>query len=318
MRIDDLLTSLTALIIQYHDHYVPIKIITETEVTANKKASHQYAITLLDKIDYTSQLERMIQNCLTMNQERQHLLTFINTQIQWLNNATQKQNAFSASEFENFTTQIACLLQDIKTLLITKKTDSHRVSTGVDLYGLLISGYMTSSLSYSGTLLCETLSRLNITTDSTDEEIQTIARNISTELQNHLLVFELTTTVAEKEQELSTAQENITQLRDALASLEHQFEEQQHKLVTESQNRRDLQEQLATARAIISRQQTHLERQPTPITPSTPSPYWRSAQPFSLFVARTPTSALQRHPAPECLKVQKEKEKATADTSYSL
>jgi hypothetical protein len=86
-RLNDLLNSLTALIIRYHDAQVPgpERLIKEVHPDRSLIKSKELSASILENKDYQTTLKTYITKCTAAYSERVHLLHFILSKIVLLN-----------------------------------------------------------------------------------------------------------------------------------------------------------------------------------------------------------------------------------------
>ena len=202
IQLVDLIHTLTSVIVRYHDLHVPEKLITESDSAALQKKALEYSATIINDgtTGYKDRLFELIQKCTGTYKDRAPLLAYFLHEIEFLKNAVERRNAFTPQEFDQFKTEIAQLLLDFKQLLLHLKSSAYEVSYSksppqtekkISLMGLLNTGYLGKIYCDSGALLLEVLFRFRIDPTTPDEKIRDIADGLCMELQNSLLVPEL-------------------------------------------------------------------------------------------------------------------------------
>lgn len=270
--LNDLITSLATILIRYHDSQKINVCIKETELTAVKKASREYAMKLLQSEDFDQEFARLNVECTEKYADfrRIDLLTFIKDEIKILKEVSMRTTPFSEddesnSEFNEYKNKITMLLTDFKGLLGTKKENVYEarikklndpIMTKLGLHGMIDSvgvmnmfGMMklkSSPFCNSGDLTKEELlDRFNLTELSTSSEIRIVAEHICEGHQHALMAArhkELQTAIQElKEQH---GQEHI-RWDVELKLLEEKLKEKEEKLQQLQSIINELQEKIA-------------------------------------------------------------------------
>ena len=200
-RIADLLHSLTAIIVRYHDRQVVDKLVAEVDPVLLRAKAKKHSAFILNDIehDYYAVLEGLIKKSTEINPERTHFLHYILNEIAYLKSMNDHKKSFLKEELELYKTQITRILTDFRQLLVTNKTLTHlttqhkigKPDMQIDLAGLVNAGYMSSSLCFSGELIKELLEGYDLSPTSSNEEIKLFAEELCTDHQTHLLVPEL-------------------------------------------------------------------------------------------------------------------------------
>ncbi|MDR3503349.1 MAG: hypothetical protein P4L79_12300 [Legionella sp.] len=255
--LNDLITSLATILIRYHDSQKINVCIKETEPTAMKKASREYAMKLLQSVDFDQEFARLNVECTKQYADfkRIDLLTFIKDEIKILKEVSLRTTPFleaddesTNSEFDDYKNKIAMLLTDFKGLLNTQKANVYEarikkfndpIVTKWGLHGMIDSvgvsnmfGMLKSShLCNSGDLVkVELLDRFNLTELSTSTEIKIVAELICEGHQHALMAArhrELQTTIHELKEQHS---EERSRLNTELQHLEKKLKETEEKL----------------------------------------------------------------------------------------
>ena len=232
-RLEDLLHSLTTILVRFHDAQpkIKVKLITDSDPLSLPKKSRQEAIRILEDsvTPFDIRLKEIISICNKVYPERTSFLNFMLNQITYLKTMNDRKNSFNPTELEEYKKQVAQMLLDFRQLLLTIKDKTHdvkysRIKTEIDstpempisLSGLVNNAYVGNHFCNSGILLnTEVLERLHLhvplsAPSSTEEsnaiaEINLLADRICTAHQNTLLVPEL---IAEKSrlEELANSQ----------------------------------------------------------------------------------------------------------------
>jgi hypothetical protein len=205
-RSEDLLYSLTTVIIRYHDKQSGVKIlVAESDESVVRKKSRSLAKRIINdnKTDFKTRLESLIKECTESHADRRPFLSFLLNEIISLKSITDQNKSFSPIQFEEYKNQIAQLLFDFKQLLSNSKGTTpmitqHKTATSpggrTSLEGLIDDSYLNrGQLCNSGLFLKEEiLDRYNLNIDSSELEINEFAQQLCQEHQNALLIPELT------------------------------------------------------------------------------------------------------------------------------
>lgn len=226
-KLKDLIVSLTTTLIRYHDCQKVNVCVKESDPTAALTAWREYAVSLLDKPAYESELTRLnIESTGKHRADRLPLLNFIKDEIVSLKNIMDRKLPFSAVELERFKLKVTCLLIDLQKLLNTNKTEIHSVqitnindpvATTIPLPGLFDRGFVSSTLCTSGTIIKEEiLEQFNIKLSTADTDICKIAEELFQTYQDAVLRTELEqarSTIAEMRLELQKAESELARIR---------------------------------------------------------------------------------------------------------
>ncbi|PJD93285.1 MAG: hypothetical protein CK426_02805 [Legionella sp.] len=224
IRLADLLYSLTAIIIRYHDMQIPAqKIITELDNALITTKAREYSIQLLTNPEFKTQLEIWIHNCTKNYNARLHLMTYLLNEIVFLNSVLNKTNPCDASTIESHKMRLISLLRNCKNLLLTTKNCSCKIQCfsseapgtpiEITLNGLIDETYFGKQLCNSGLLIHELLQRVSLSDKSTEEEIGILVEYLFSEHQNILLIAQLRQEIQAKDTIIAqlTAQVNAHQ-----------------------------------------------------------------------------------------------------------
>ncbi|HHF7374716.1 hypothetical protein [Legionella bozemanae] len=237
-RLEELLYSLTAVVVRYHDSQPKVKklvVATDENLLREKSLSCAKEIIQNQDIHFKIRLNDLIKQC--SDSGRRPFLYYILHEITSLKALFDQKTSFEAAKLEECKNQITQLLIDFKLLLDTPKHKTYRITysktedtkkTALDLSGLKNDGYIGGELCNSGEILNdEVLRRFNICTYTSNERIRDIAEQICMEYQHTLLVPEL--------MEKNEVQKRINlEQKQELNSLTSQQEENQKKLETTS------------------------------------------------------------------------------------
>lgn len=237
-RLEELLHSLTAVIVRYHDSQPKVKklvVATDENLLREKSLSCAKEIIQNKDIHFKIRLNDLIKKCLDSG--RRPFLYYILHEITSLKELLDQETSFESSRLEDYKNQITQLLIDLKLLLNTPKHKTCRITyskteetkkTVIDLSGLKNDGYIGGELCNSGEILNnEVLNRFNICAYTSNERIREIAEQICMEYQRVLLVPEL---IAQNEvQKRINLEQGLV-----LSSITNQQEENQKKLETTS------------------------------------------------------------------------------------
>ncbi|CAM3055024.1 hypothetical protein [Legionella worsleiensis] len=205
-RCEELLYSLVAVMIRYHDKQpgVTLKITERDEVLLRKK-THCLAKEIMSntEIDFKTQLQDLIEQSTKHHDDRKPFLNYLVNEIIFLKSIVDKNSSFSSGQFAAYTTQVIELVTDLKHLLANSKgtkspiryhnTDLSPGST-VFLDGLVDNHYYSrGQLCNSGLILKEEiLDRFNLTLHAPQAELDEFAMQLCQEHQNILLIPEFT------------------------------------------------------------------------------------------------------------------------------
>ncbi|MCE0721749.1 MULTISPECIES: hypothetical protein [Legionella] len=237
-RLEELLYSLTAVVVRYHDSQPKVRklvVATDENLLREKSLSCAKEIIQNQNIHFKIRLNDLIKQC--SDSGRRPFLYYILHEITSLKELLDQKTSFEPSKLEENKNQISQLLIDLKFLLDTPKHKTYRITyskpedtkkTTLDLSGLKSDSYLGGELCNSGEILNdEVLRRFNICTYTSNERIKDIAEQICTEHQHALLVPELI--------EQNEVQKKInSEQEQELSSLTNQQEENQKKLQTTS------------------------------------------------------------------------------------
>lgn len=224
-KLDELLYSLTSVLVRYHDSQSGVKkLIIETDPHLLRKKSRACAIAILlnKEIDFKTRMGELIKECTNGYPARSPFLFYILHEITFLNSLHDKTQSFSSSQLEDYKNQLTQLLIDLKQLLTTTKGTTYNVKyseTGavIALSGLTNDSYLGNSLCNSGLLIKEEiLDTFNISASHSNEEIKVIAEGLCSEHQNTLLIPELQNQLAQSTEQLQYQQETIALLTTEL------------------------------------------------------------------------------------------------------
>lgn len=223
IRLEELLYSLTTVIIRYHDS-LALPLIRASNKTEMHLKSRELATAIINDRDqdFKLKLNELIQNCTKGYPGRRPFLSFMLNEIVLIHSFLNKKNSFSPEEFIEYKAQIFRLLMDFKGLLTTIKGKTYSVTQHkteinpegvIDLYGCINDGYTGNEFCNSGIFLKEEiLEILNIKISFVEEKYREFAERICTEHQNALLVPELLAKLHETELARSAEQQKIIEL----------------------------------------------------------------------------------------------------------
>jgi hypothetical protein len=243
LRIEELLYSLTTLLVRYHDSQRGVtKLITGKDELRKKSRTCATEIILDKDKDHKVRLDELIKECTDGYPGRKPFLHFILHEINFLKSMLEKKSSFTPDELKDYKNKVLQLLIDCKTLLQTPKSKTCEVThskfdNGTDatiaLSGLINDGYYGSELCNSGNLLVEeVLGTLNITVSDKDEELRTIADQLCSEHQNALKVPELEAQNVEQKKALEDSGQTTKKQDDEIARLRQQISEYRNGIVT--------------------------------------------------------------------------------------
>lgn len=227
-RLLDLLHSLTAVIIRYHDAQTEKKMVYL--VSELGKHSFDLSLKLLNKEDYQANLNQLIAQCTKTYKERKSFLDYMTHEITFIKSMLDRKSSCTELELTQLKQQITQMLLDFKQLLTTSKGEFYKVTyskltseapTTISIAGLKKNSYFlfpSSTLCLSGDLVKLVLARLNLSPESSEQEIKETAENMCQELQNSLLVPELVTCQNELRIALKNEEAKVAQLSKELTN----------------------------------------------------------------------------------------------------
>ncbi|CEG56441.1 hypothetical protein [Legionella fallonii] len=224
-RLEDLIYSLAALIVTYHDTQGTNVLVTETipQARLNKSRGIATLIMKAEEPSYDKRLTELIKECTDTYRLRRPLLFYILHQIKFLNLMQSQQKSFGDSQLIKYKEQIKNMLSDFQQLIITGKSKTLNVRyceltpegtntppKEVSLPGLKNDAYYGPSLCNSGELLKdEVLLRLNVTVHTSQEEIAALAEDLCTGHENALSVPELRATNVKLQEQITGLETTI-------------------------------------------------------------------------------------------------------------
>ncbi|RUR17270.1 hypothetical protein ELY21_11155 [Legionella sp. km535] len=275
IRLEELLYSLTTVIIRYHDNLMGKKLIDAKDIPDARLKSRALAIKIIqnqdDPLYFSTRLKEIITTCTTGYPDRRPFLSYILNEIVLIKSFLSKSEAFSEEEFADYKNQIFKLLIDIKGLLSTKKSGSYEVTQHqtdiapggkIALSGCINERYVGDYFCNSGIFLREeVLETLNISYAFPNELYDEFAYRICSEHQNALLVPELLA----KNRRLEEENTCLRQISDQSALKEEEIQSssaQQTALIKQHEETiRQLLETIEQQKAQIQTQEEKIEEQ---------------------------------------------------------
>ncbi|WP_392538212.1 hypothetical protein [Legionella sp. 227] len=206
-RLEELIYSLTTVILRYHDGQPKVKqLVTETdeELLQAKYLICAKEIIQNQEIPFKIYLSNLIKQC--NDSGRSPFLNYLLHEVASLKALLDQKKSLEPIQLEEYTNQIAQLFIDLKRLLDTPKSKTYKVTYSKTaespavpnpLYGLKIKGYFEDGLCNSGDILKDSvLKPFKITILSSNEDLKNIAKQICNEHQHTFLVPELFTQIA--------------------------------------------------------------------------------------------------------------------------
>ncbi|KTD45178.1 hypothetical protein [Legionella quateirensis] len=226
IRLEELLYSLTTVIIRYHDNLMGKKLITAKDIPEARLKSRELAIAIIQNkdndLDFSTRLKNIIVNCTAGYADRQPFLYYILNEAVLINSYLNRKTSFTSEEFTEYKGQILKLLIDIKGLLCTKKSGRYEVTQhqtdmspkgDIALSGCINERYVGDYFCNSGIFLNqEVLETLNISHGFSEERFEEFANRICMEHQNALLVPEQQAKILGLEEENSNQKQTIESL----------------------------------------------------------------------------------------------------------
>lgn len=207
-RLEELLYSLTTVILRYHDSQPKVKkLVTETdeEILQEKYLIRAIEIIQNQELNFKIYLSNLIKQC--TDSGRSPFLYYLLHEVASLKALLDQKKSLESIELQEYTNHIAQLLIDLKRLLDTPKSKTYKVTYSktadgpavpIPLSGLKIEGYFEDGLCNSGEILkVGVLKPFKITTHSSNEDLKNIAKQICNEHQHTFLVPELFAQVAD-------------------------------------------------------------------------------------------------------------------------
>ncbi|KTD77176.1 hypothetical protein [Legionella waltersii] len=232
-RLEELLYNLTAVIIRYHDKQSSKPLVVESDKGELRKKVHASAVDIIKstKTDFKSRLDDLIKASTDESSStRRHFLKYILHEIIFLKAQLDRKSSYEPEQLDELKKQLSQLFTDFKKLMTTPKSTTCTVhhselapkeSPAIALSGLINTGYTGGEICNSGLYLNEeVLIPFSIYTNSSQKEINAVAEQISTELQNALLVSELT----HKTQQLCTTNSEQQQSLKLLSTQNHELD----------------------------------------------------------------------------------------------
>ncbi|WP_240610475.1 hypothetical protein [Legionella qingyii] len=194
-RLEELIYSLTAVIVRYHDSQPKVKkLVSETneELLREKSLIRAKEIIQNKEVHFKIRLNELIKQC--SDSGRRPFLYYILHEISSLKELLDKTGSLEPAKLEEYKNQIFQLLVDLRELLDTPKHKTYRMTYSksedtkemtIGLSGLKNDGYIGGELCNSGDILNDSVLRsFNISTQTSNARISDIAeqicRNIST------------------------------------------------------------------------------------------------------------------------------------------
>jgi hypothetical protein len=237
-RFEELLYNLTAVIIRYHDKQSSKPLIVESDKGELRKKVHASAVDIIKstKTDFKTRLDELIKTSTDdSSSTRRHFLKYILHEIIFLKAQLDRKSSYEPEQLDELKKQISQLFVDFKKLMTTLKSTTctvHHSEVGpkeapaIALSGLINTGYTGGELCNSGIYLNEeVLTPFSIYTNSSQKEINAVAEQICTELQNALLVPELKQKAIELSSTSSEQQKSLKLLTSQNQELENKLKE---------------------------------------------------------------------------------------------
>ncbi|CAM2850333.1 Uncharacterised protein [Legionella steigerwaltii] len=237
-RLEELLYSLTAVIIRYHDSQPKVnKLVAEMDEEQSKEKYLTCAKEIIQNpvVHFKIRLSNLIKQC--TDSGRRPFLYYILHEVTSLKALLDKTSSLEATKLEEYKNQIAQLFIDLKLILDTPKSKKYKVTYSksedtpavpIALIGLKSEGFFEDGLCNSGDILKEgVFKRFGITTYSSNDDLKAIAEQICMEHQLTRLVPELFAQIAEYKKTNSEQEEKLN-------SLSTQHQEKQKKVESAS------------------------------------------------------------------------------------
>lgn len=268
-RLEELVYKLTAVIIRYHDKQTHVKaLVVDNDKNSLKNKIHACADEILKctKPDYKTRLEDLIKSCTEQSPRRQHFLKFLLHEIVFIQTQLDRNTAYNSDEFIRFQEQMNQLFTDLKKLMSTTKSNvcaihhsnlEKKVVPSVKLQGLVNNGYTGGELCNSGIILNEEVfSAFQLFANSSPTSTNQLVEQMCTELQNSLLVAELSTKnakLSKQNAELKNALEILSAQQEAtqkhLGEIASQLQVAENTISLSNANLKHMTELLALSKA---------------------------------------------------------------------
>lgn len=270
IRLEELLYSLTTVIVRYHDSLAAKKLIIAKDKPEARLKSRDFALEIIkDKNnDFHLKLGEIIKNCTEGYPGRRPFLNFLLNELVLLHSFLNKKESFSEEDLVKYKDQVFRILMDFKGLLSTTKSKTFEVTQHktemcpgglIALSGCINDGYTGNDLCNSGIFLKEeVLDILNISIGFSEEIVKEFANRICTEHQNALSVPELKTENQRLKQQMSE-QEHVVESEDQTLKLK--LAEQAGKLNDQDVLIRQQQEQIKQQAEQIKQQEEQAKQQ---------------------------------------------------------
>ena len=295
IRLEELLYSLTTVIIRYHDAVAQKALIIAKDLPEARYKCREFATEIIQnkdndlkfseifntkkdkKLNFSEKLNTIIDNSTDKYTNRKPLLIYLLKEIELLNSFHNRTTAFSSEELIQYKAQIYKLLIDIKGLLETKKSNTYEVTQhkiqneGEISEGdkIALSGCVDSSYLYSGAFFCnsgtflneEVFQTLNISYTFSEEQIREFADRICTEHQNALLVPEQEAKIVMLEEENSNQKQIIESSAPKLEEAQSSAAELTDLLKQHEETIRQLKETMAQQAELLKQQEEKISEQ---------------------------------------------------------
>jgi len=232
-RLHDLLHSITAVIIRYHDSNAKDKLIIESDPTLLQKKSLELSIERLSQRDFESNLKELVKQCTEGYDTRKPFLSYLIHEVTFIKSILDRTTSFNALELAQYKQQMAQILLDFKHLLLTNKSDSYKVTysklsseaaTTISISGLKNDGYFGNKLCHSGDLIAALLAQFHFDSNSPDKEMVELIEDMCQEHQNSLLVPELSKSLKVETDKVTTLTDQQDTLKLNLAAQKLELE----------------------------------------------------------------------------------------------
>lgn len=199
-RLNELLSSLAAVIVRYHDRQPKVKkLVVATDAELLREKSFSCAQLIIQNKDAHFRLNELIKQC--ADSGRSPFLDYILHEIISLKALLNQSSPLEPNQLEEYKNQITQLFINLKLLLKTPKHKACRINpsktedakeTAIALCGLKNDAFVGGDLCNSGEILSDELfRRFDVNTATSNERIKDIAEQICVEHQNALSVPEL-------------------------------------------------------------------------------------------------------------------------------
>lgn len=251
----DLLHGLTEVLIRYHDYYASPHFVSKSNPNPDS-AYRDRSKSISHANNLNTQLEDIIHTILEKRKDKNQLLTYLKEDILFLNNLINRNTSVFEEQLEEDKNILIRMLIEIKQLILTQKTSQCTIT--------LIN--TDSKVSISGALQCESgnqlerfFKKLNLSKDSSPDEITRFIDELCTNHQNQFLVSELRQKIEEQNNAQSTLENQLKSITEAQNQATIQISSLQLEGVTLKDENEKLKLKLAEFETSLNEKKAELE-----------------------------------------------------------